>query len=78
MRIALGVLEPDGGEVLWQGRPVPREEQRGFGYMPEERGLYPKMRADRQLRYLAELHGAPPAEAAAAIERWSDRLGLGE
>ena len=78
MRIALGVLEPDAGEVRWQGRPVRREEQRGFGYMPEERGLYPKMRADRQLRYLAELHGRPPAEAAAAVERWTERLGLGE
>jgi ABC-2 type transport system ATP-binding protein len=78
MRIALGVLEPDAGEVRWQGRPVQREEQRQFGYMPEERGLYPKMRADRQLRYLAELHGRPPAEAAAAVERWSERLGLGD
>ena len=78
MRIALGVLEPDGGEVRWQGHPVRREEQRGFGYMPEERGLYPKMRADRQLRYLAELHGCPPAEAAAAVTAWTERLGLGE
>jgi ABC-2 type transport system ATP-binding protein len=57
---------------------VRREEQRGFGYMPEERGLYPKMRADRQLQYLAELHGCPPAEAAEAVERWTERLGLGE
>jgi ABC-2 type transport system ATP-binding protein len=78
MRIALGVLEPDGGEVRWQGRPVRREGQRQFGYMPEERGLYPKMHADRQLRYLAELHGRPPQEAAAAVDRWTDRLGLGE
>jgi ABC-2 type transport system ATP-binding protein len=78
MRIALGVLEPDAGEVRWQGRPVRREEQRQFGYMPEERGLYPKMRADRQLRYLAELHGRPAAEAVAAVDRWTDRLGLGE
>jgi ABC-2 type transport system ATP-binding protein len=78
MRIALGVLEPDSGEVRWQGHPVRREEQRAFGYMPEERGLYPKMRADRQLRYLAELHGCPPAEAAAAVAAWTERLGLGE
>ncbi len=78
MRIALGVLEPDGGEVRWQGRAVRREEQRRFGYMPEERGLYPKMRADRQLRYLAELHGRPPAEAASAVDGWASKLGLGE
>ncbi len=78
MRIALGVLEADGGEVRWQGRTVRREEQRRFGYMPEERGLYPKMRAGRQLRYLAELHGRPPAEAASAVESWAAKLGIGE
>jgi ABC-2 type transport system ATP-binding protein len=78
MRIALGVLEPDSGEVRWQGEPVRRDEQRAFGYMPEERGLYPKMRADRQLRYLAQLHGCPPAEAAAAVAAWTERFGLGE
>ena len=74
MRIGLGILEPDAGEVRWPGHPVRREEQRGFGYMPEERGLYPKMRADRQLRYLAELHGQSPRDAAAAVQRWSERL----
>jgi ABC-2 type transport system ATP-binding protein len=57
MRIALGVLEADDGEVLWRGEPATCEAQRSFGYMPEERGLYPKMRVDRQLRYLAVLHG---------------------
>ena len=64
MRIALGVLEADAGEVLWRGEPATREVQRSFGYMPEERGLYPKMRVDRQLRYLAVLHGRDDAEAA--------------
>ena len=76
MRIALGVLEADGGEVLWRGEPATREVQRGFGYMPEERGLYPKMRVDRQLRYLAVLHGRDDADAAAT--RWIDRLGIVE
>jgi ABC-2 type transport system ATP-binding protein len=76
MRIALGVLEPDAGEVLWRGEPATREVQRGFGYMPEERGLYPKMRVDRQLRYLAALHGADAAAAEAATARWIERLGL--
>jgi ABC-2 type transport system ATP-binding protein len=46
--------------------------------MPEERGLYPEMHADRQLRYRAELHGRPPPEAAAAVDNWTDRLGLGD
>ena len=78
MRIALGVLEPDSGEVLWRGAPATREVQRAFGYMPEERGLYPKMRVDRQLRYIATLHGDDDAGAARAAGRWSERLGLGE
>ena len=78
MRIALGVLEPDSGEVLWRGEPATREIQRAFGYMPEERGLYPKMRVDRQLRYIATLHGDDDAGAARAADRWSERLGLGE
>ena len=78
MRIALGVLEPDAGEVLWRGRPATREAQRTFGYMPEERGLYPKMRVDRQLRYLATLHGRDDAGAGDAASRWIERLGISE
>jgi ABC-2 type transport system ATP-binding protein len=78
MRIALGVLEPDAGEVLWRGQPATRATQRGFGYMPEERGLYPKMRVDRQLRYLAILHGMEDAEARSAAGRWLERLGIAD
>ena len=78
MRIALGVLEADEGEVLWRGAPVTREQQRRFGYMPEERGLYPKMRVDRHLRYLAELHGRDGAAAHDAATRWIERLGIAE
>ena len=58
MRIALGVLEADDGEVLWRGAPATREQQRLFGYLPEERGLYPKMRVDRHLRYWPPCTGA--------------------
>jgi ABC-2 type transport system ATP-binding protein len=57
MRIALGVLDADAGEVRWRGAPIGRDERRRFGYMPEERGLYPKMRVREQLVYLARLHG---------------------
>jgi ABC-2 type transport system ATP-binding protein len=78
MRIAMGVLEADAGQVLWNGKPATREEQRTFGYMPEERGLYPKMRVDRQLRYLAVLHGRPPQDAEAAADGWIERLGLAQ
>jgi ABC-2 type transport system ATP-binding protein len=78
MRIALGVLEQDAGEVLWRGQPVTREIQRRFGYMPEERGLYPKMRVDRQLAYFARLHGRDGGKARAAAGHWIERLGLAE
>src|ERR1035437_7009363 len=57
MRIILGVLTPDVGEVLWNGVPLDFTARRRIGYMPEERGLYPKLRLTDQLAYLAELHG---------------------
>jgi ABC-2 type transport system ATP-binding protein len=76
MRIVLGVLEPDHGSVRWKGAPVDLAVRRRFGYMPEERGLYPKMGVRRQLEYLASLHGV--ADAAGAAARWIERLGLTE
>jgi len=78
MRIALGVLGADAGEVRWMGRPVTFQTRRRFGYMPEERGLYPKMRVAEHLVYLARLHGLDPAAASAAADRWTERLGIAE
>jgi ABC-2 type transport system ATP-binding protein len=78
MRIVLGVLEPDAGNVRWRGAPVDAPTRSRFGYMPEERGLYPKMRVRAQLVYFARLHGLADADAAAAAERWIERLGLAE
>jgi ABC-2 type transport system ATP-binding protein len=78
MRIVLGVLEPDAGEVRWKGRPADAAARARFGYMPEERGLYPKMRVADQLVHLARLHGVGGADARAAATRWLERLGLGE
>jgi ABC-2 type transport system ATP-binding protein len=78
MRIVLGVLEPDGGAVRWNGRPVDAAARARFGYMPEERGLYPKMRVADQLVHLARLHGIDAAAAQAAAARWLERLGLAE
>jgi ABC-2 type transport system ATP-binding protein len=63
MRIALGVLGADAGEVRWRGRSVDGVARRRFGYIPEERGLYPKMRVLDQLVYLARLHGVSRARA---------------
>jgi ABC-2 type transport system ATP-binding protein len=76
MRIVLGVLDPDRGEVRFNGKPLDFEMRTRFGYMPEERGLYPKMQVRRQLVYLASLHGVREPEA--AVDRWIDRLGLSE
>jgi ABC-2 type transport system ATP-binding protein len=76
MRIVLGVLSPDKGEVRWDGKPLDLAARRRIGYMPEERGLYPKMRSAEQLAYLGELHGMTGAEARASVVRWLDRFGL--
>jgi ABC-2 type transport system ATP-binding protein len=76
MRIVLGVLLADGGEVLWNGRPIDFATRRQIGYMPEERGLYPKMRTGEQLTYLAELHGVAQAAAAESAGRWLERFDL--
>ena len=76
MRIAVGVLSADAGEVRWAGRPVDLEVSRRIGYMPEERGLYPRMRVGPQLAYLARLHGRSAAEAERAVERWTGLLGI--
>ena len=78
MRIVLGVLEPDAGEVRWQGREIDAATRRRFGYMPEERGLYPKMRVRDQLVHFARLHGLGAPEALAAADAWIERLGLAE
>ncbi|WP_409184802.1 ABC transporter ATP-binding protein [Amycolatopsis sp. VS8301801F10] len=77
MRIALGVLAADSGEVRFAGQPVTHDTRARFGYMPEERGLYPKMKVLDQLVYLAELHGLSTNDAHRAAELWIARLGLG-
>jgi ABC-2 type transport system ATP-binding protein len=76
MRIVLGVLVPDGGEVRWAGAPIDFETRRRIGYMPEERGLYPKMRIGEQLLYLAQLHGADSATAQRSTDHWLELFGL--
>lgn len=78
MRIALGVLQADSGDVLVDGRPADPSDRRRMGYMPEERGLYPKMRVADQIAYLARLHGYDPAAAQTATARWLERLGVSE
>lgn len=76
MRIILGVLSSDAGEVMWGGKPIDFLSRRAIGYMPEERGLYPKMKVGQQLIYLARLHGMSVKAAHTAARRWSERLGI--
>ena len=78
MRIVLGVLAADVGEVTFAGTPLTFEARRRIGYMPEERGLYPKMHLAEQLAYLGELHGMTGEEAREAALRWLDRFGLAD
>ncbi len=78
MRCAVGVTQPDAGSVTWQGGPIDLAVRRRTGYMPEERGLYPKMRVHEQLVYLGRLHEMSAADAAASATHWIDRLGLAE
>jgi len=78
MRIAMGLLRADAGVVRWQGRPLDQDLRRRIGYMPEERGLYPKMKVADQVTYFARLHGLDAAAAGRATDEWLTRLGLGE
>lgn len=78
MRIVLGVLSADAGTVTLGGGPLGVEDRRRFGYMPEERGLYPKMKVLDQIVYLARLHGYSRSAATDAATALLERLGLGE
>jgi ABC-2 type transport system ATP-binding protein len=74
----MGVLAIHAGEVRWQGAPISTQARRSFGYMPEERGLYPKQRVVDQLVYLGRLKGMSAAEARAAAIQHLERFGLAE
>lgn len=76
MRIVLGVLAADAGVVRWDGRELDHAMRRRIGYMPEERGLYPRMSVADQLVYLARLHGLTPAAARRSMEHWTEVLGI--
>lgn len=78
MRIVLGLLNSDGGSVTLGGATLTPEMRRNFGYMPEERGLYPKMKVLEQVAYFARLHGFSKADAVARSTALLEELGLGE
>jgi len=76
MRMILGILVPDGGAVRWGGKLVDRTSRRHFGYLPEERGLYGKLKVKEQIIYFARLHGLRSADAAEKADRWIADLDL--
>ena len=78
MRAVFGLVGLDEGSVWWQGRPVTSAERQRFGYMPEERGLYPRMRVRDQLLYLGRLCGRTRKDATGTMDAWLGRLGLAD
>ena len=76
MRMIMGLLGLHGGEVLWHGKPITAADRRSFGYMPEERGLYPKQKVLDQLVYLGELSGLTAARARESASATLERFGL--
>jgi ABC-2 type transport system ATP-binding protein len=78
MRAVFGLVRLDRGTVTWRGSPIVEADRRRFGYMPEERGLYPRMRVREQLVYLGELCGRSRVEAGRVTDLWLERLGLDE
>jgi ABC-2 type transport system ATP-binding protein len=78
MRCIFGLARPDRGSVRWKGQVVDRDMRLRFGYMPEQRGLYPRMRVGEQVEYFAQQHGLDRRAASAAATRWLDRMGLGD
>ena len=74
IRSIMGIVEPDGGEVLIGGQPWSREGARGIGYLPEERGLYRDMSVGQQAVYFAQLKGMKKPEAVASLKTWFERL----
>ena len=77
IRMLLGILNKDSGEITWKGKTVDRKTV-NFGYLPEERGVYPKTKIFDQLMYFAELKGMPKIEAVESINKWAKELKVEE
>ena len=77
IRMLLGIIKKDSGEITWKGKPVDRKNV-NFGYLPEERGVYPKTKIFDQLMYFAELKGMKKKEAVNSINKWAKELKVEE
>jgi len=78
MRAIFGLIDLNAGTVRWNGEAVGQAQRRRFGYMPEERGLYPGMLVGEQIEYLGRLHGLDPARATQAARTWLERLEIAD
>lgn len=78
MRSVFALLNTDAGHVRWDGKLIEPETRLRFGYMPEQRGLYPRMKVAAQLTYFGRLHGMDKEAAARATGTWLERLGLAD
>ncbi|MGZ6257868.1 MAG: ABC transporter ATP-binding protein [Candidatus Limnocylindrales bacterium] len=78
MRIVLDILHPDDGSVTWKGAPAASAPRRTWGYLPEERGLYPRMKVLDQLVFVGSLYGISRAEAARRARYWLTRFRIGD
>jgi ABC-2 type transport system ATP-binding protein len=78
MRMVLDILRPDRGTISWRGAPITDVHRRRFGYMPEERGLYPKMKVGEQLLFFARLYGMEPGPAQKAIDAGLERFDIAD
>jgi ABC-2 type transport system ATP-binding protein len=78
MRLILDLIRPDSGQITWNGISVREVARHSFGYLPEERGLYPKMEVEAQLLFLARLAGLSKQDARAALEEWLERFQITE
>lgn len=77
IRMLLGIITKDSGEITWNGQPVNRKDV-NFGYLPEERGVYPKIKILEQLLYFAELKGMTRSDAETSICKWAKKLKVEE
>jgi ABC-2 type transport system ATP-binding protein len=78
MRMILDIIRPDSGSITWNGTPTRDLERARFGYLPEERGLYPKMQVEEQLLFIGQLYGASKRDVQTRIDQWLDLFNITE
>ncbi len=78
IRMMMGILEPDEGEIIWNGHSINREDRVNFGYLPEERGLYQKQKLKETLQYLGRLRGMSRKELNSEIDKWLERFNFSD